>query len=197
MRKVTIVAVFMLVFGSLALAQIEPKAFEVPKTEFFIGYAYQYADTSGTYAGTSNTVPVSSTSLNGFGFEFAHYLHGNFGYIVDFSRGSNSKVDSTGIKYLRATYMAGPSYRLHRYGFFSPSVHALAGVDHAVFTYPVSYSAFDYANTEFAAAAGVTVDGNLSRHVGIRLGQADYIYTHHYGTNQGSFRYLGGLVVRF
>jgi len=79
MRKVTIVAVFMLVFGSLALAQIEPKAFEVPKTEFFIGYAYQYADTSGTYAGTSNTVPVSSTSLNGFGFEFAHYLHGNFG----------------------------------------------------------------------------------------------------------------------
>jgi hypothetical protein len=94
-------------------------------------------------------------------------------------------------------YLAGPSYRLRRYGFFSSAVHALAGVDHAVFTYPVSYSAFDYASTEFAAAAGVSVDGNLSRHVGIRLAQADYIYTHHYGTSQNSFRYMGGVVVRF
>jgi hypothetical protein len=93
--------------------------------------------------------------------------------------------------------MAGPSYRLHKYGFFSPAVHVLAGIDHAVFTYPVSYSAFNFANTEFAAAAGGSVDGNLSRHVGIRLAQVDYLYTHHYGTSQSSFRYMGGVVFRF
>ena len=137
MRKVTIVAVFILVFGAFALAQVEPKPFVLPKTEFFLGYSYQYADTSGTYAGTANTVPVTSTNLNGFGFEFSHYLNGRLGYTIDVSRGSNSRVDSTGIKYVRDTYMAGPSYRLRRYGFISSSVHALAGVDHAVFTYPV------------------------------------------------------------
>jgi hypothetical protein len=197
MRKVTIVAVFILVSGAFALAQVEPKPFVLPKTEFFLGYSYQYADTSGTYAGTGNTVPVTSTNLNGFGFEFSRYVHGRLGYTIDISRGSNSRVDSTGIKYVRATYMAGPSYRLRRYGFFSSSVHALAGVDHAVFTYPVSYSEFTYANTEFAAAAGVSVDGNLSRHVGVRLAQVDYLYTNHYSTGQSSFRYMGGLVVRF
>jgi len=173
------------------VAQLEQKPLEVPKTELYIGYAFEHASTSG-----SNI--VDSTNLNGFAFEFSHYLHThNFGYTIDVARTSNHAVDSTGIKYLRTSYMAGPSYRIHNIGFFTANVHALAGIDHDDFTVPQNSTIIDYRNTDLAAAVGVTVDGNLSRHLGIRVAQVDYLYTHHNSTNQGSFRYTGGVVARF
>jgi hypothetical protein len=191
MRKFTILLVSLLAFGAFALAQMEPKPMEIPKTEFFLGYAYQRAGTSG-----SNV--VDSTNLNGFAFEFSHYFHSNnLGYTVDISRGSNKAVDSTGIKYVRTSYLAGPTYRLHGAGFFTPSVHALAGIDHDDFTVPQTNTTIDYKSNDFAAAAGVSFDGNLSRHLAVRIAQVDYLYTHHYGTNQSSFRYSGGIVARF
>jgi hypothetical protein len=194
MRKLTVLLVSVLALGGLAIAQMEPKPFVAPKTEFFIGYAYQRADTSG-----SNV--VNSTTLNGFAFEFSHYMPKNLGFTIDLSRGSNKAVDSTGIKYVRDTYMAGPAYRFHDFNFFTPSVHVLAGIDHDDFTVPQGNTTpatiVDTQNTEFAAAGGVTIDGNLSRHLAVRLAQVDYVYTHHYGTNQSSFRYTGGIVARF
>ncbi len=142
---------------------------------------------------------MNSTNLNGFAFEFSHYLHSNLGYMVDLSRGSNSAVDSTGTKYVRSTYMAGPSYRLHNFLFFTPSVHALAGIDHDDFTVPNSSAGiFNLTATLILPLPRAsTFDGNLSRHFAVRLAQVDYLYTHNYGTNQSSFRYTGGLVVRF
>jgi hypothetical protein len=197
MRKFTVLFVFVLAVGAFAMAQMEPKPLEAPKTEFFIGYAYQHADTSGSSHVVSGT-DVSSTNLNGFAFEFSHYFHNsNLGYTVDLSRGSNKAVDSTGISYTNTSYLAGPSYRIHSIGFFTANVHALAGIDHADFTVQETATKLDFTSNEIAAAAGVTFDGNLSRHLGIRLAQVDYLYTHHYGTNQGSFRYAGGIVARF
>jgi hypothetical protein len=173
------------------MAQLETKPVEVPKTEFYIGYAFLHADTSG-----SNI--VSSTNLNGFAFEFSHYMHShNLGFTIDLARTSNSKVDSTGIKYLRTSYMAGPTYRIHNIGFFTANVHALAGIDRDDFTVPQTSTTIDYRNTDLAAAVGATVDGNLSRHLALRVAQVDYIYTNHNNTNQGSFRYTGGVVARF
>lgn len=195
MRKFIVFVLTVLAFGALASAQLEPQTVEAPKTEFFIGYAFQRAGVSGY---NIPGVYVNSTDANGFAFEFSHYLHGNLGYTVDISRGSNSRVDSTGIKYVRSTYMAGPSYRLPNFMFFTPSVHALVGIDHDQFTVPESNpTTLYYNNTDFAAAAGATFDGNLSRHVAIRLAQLDYLYTHNMGASQSSFRYTGGLVVRF
>ncbi len=191
MRKFTVVLLFVLVFGAFAAAQMEPKPLEVPKTELYLGYAYQRADTTG-----SNV--VHSTPLNGFAFEFSHYFKAhNFGFTVDLARGSNKSVDSTGIKYQRSSYMGGPSYRLHTFGFLTPSVHGLVGVDRDDFTVPQNGTTIDYRSTELAAAGGVTLDGNLSHHLGIRLAQLDYLYTNHYGTNQASLRYTGGVVFRF
>jgi len=195
MRKFIVLVLSVLAFGAFASAQLEPTTLAVPKTEFFIGYAFQRAGVSGY---NIPDVTVTSTKLNGFAFEFSHYLPSNFGYTVDISRGSNAAVDSTGIKYVRSTYLAGPSYRLHNFLFFTPSVHALAGIDHDDFTVPeVNPTVLDYRNTDFAAAAGVTFDGNFSRHMALRLAQVDYLYTHNYGAGQSSFRYTGGLVVRF
>lgn len=197
MRKFTLLFMAVLSFGVCAVAQLDPKPVEVPKTEFFIGYAYQHADTSGSSSVVSGT-NVTSTNLNGFAFEFSHYLRSkNLGFTVDISRGSNKAVDSTGINYVRTSYLAGPSYRIHSIGFFTANVHALVGIDHSAFTVPHTNTTVSYTSNDLGAAAGVTFDGNLSRHLGVRLAQVDYLYTHHYGTNQGSFRYTGGVVARF
>lgn len=195
MRKFTALVLSVFAFGAFALAQIEQPALKVPKTEVFFGYAFQQAGVTGY---NIPGVSVNSTGLNGFALEFSHYFPSNFGYTVDFSRTWNNAVDSTGVKYYRTTYMAGPSYRLHNFGFVTPSVHVLAGIDHDGFTVPESNpTVLYYTNTDFAAAAGAAFDGNLSRHVGVRLAQVDYLYTHNAGANQSSFRYSGGLVVRF
>jgi hypothetical protein len=203
MRKFTVLVMSVLVFSACALAQMEPQPLVVPNTELFIGYAFQHADTSGSdllrvNGVSTNLVDVNSTNLNGFAFEFTHYLPSRLGFTFDISRGSNKSVDPTGIQYTRMSYMAGPSYRLHQIAFLTPSIHVLAGVDHDSFTIPTTLpSTFNQTDLAFAALAGGTLDGNLSRHVAIRLAQVDYLYTHHYGTNQSSFRYAGGLVVRF
>ena len=57
MRKLIVVIVSVLVFGAFALAQVEPKPMEVPKTELFIGYAYEHADTSGSSGDAGRSGP--------------------------------------------------------------------------------------------------------------------------------------------
>jgi hypothetical protein len=193
MRNFTVLIVSVFVFGALALGQAEPKPIEVPNTEFYGGYAYQYADTSG-----NNFVDVNSTSLNGFAIEFSRYPHSKLGYTIDVSWGTNGSVDPTGISYSRTTYMVGPAYRLHQFGFLTPSLHVLGGVVHDKFSEPTNLpSTFNQTDLDFSAAAGATFDGTLSRHLAVRIAQVDYLYTHLYGTSQSSFRYTGGVVVRF
>src|ERR1700693_1190215 len=100
MRKCFAVVGFLLFCGAMAMAQMEPKLFEVPKTELSVGYAYQHADLSGSFTGTDSNVTQSSTGLQGFAIEFSHYLHSSsLGFTVDFARVSNGSVDPTGIGY--------------------------------------------------------------------------------------------------
>jgi hypothetical protein len=198
MRKLAFVCVVVFIFGAMAMAQLEPKLFEIPKTEISFGFDYQHASLSGGAVATDGNVTDTSAGIKGFAIEYSHYLHGgSLGYTIDYARDSSKAIDPTGNGYERSSYMAGPTYRLHRYGFFSPAIHALAGIDRDRFTVPSDGTTFYFSDTDFAAAAGATVDGNLTRHVAIRLAQVDYLYTHHYGNNQSSFRYIGGLVVRF
>jgi hypothetical protein len=199
MRKFAAVFLFVLIVGVFAMAQKAP-LFAVPNNEISFGYAYQHASLDGGFTGTGGLVTESSAGLKGFGVEFSHYthyLHGNLGYTVDFSFDTNKAVDPTGIGYSDESYTAGPTYRLHRYGFFSPSIHVLAGASHSKFTVPSNGTNFLFTDTDFAALAGGALDGNLTPHIAIRLAQVDYDYTHHYGSSQSSFRYLGGVVFRF
>lgn len=202
-RKFAVVAALVLAFGAFASAQMEQPLFEIPKTELSLGYTYQFASLAGFTANTQGFVSESYTSLNGFAFEFSHYplLHNKLGFTLDISHDAKSNMLSTGDKYSRNTYLAGPTYRVYRFGFLSTSVHALAGLDHGTFTVPRPPNGGDtsliFENTDWAALVGGTVDGNLSRHIAIRLVQADYLYTNHYGTGQNTFRYTGGVVFRF
>jgi hypothetical protein len=202
MRKFTVLLFVVLALCACAAAQMPIPHFEIPRNELYFGYAYQDAGTNGIQALSNrvgDNINVERTSLNGFDFQYAHYLQNHFGIILDIARTTNNQVNSTGIKLTRTSYMAGPAYRVHQWGFLSLSTHALGGVDKDYFTSNPSNSGslLNYDSWDGMAAAGVTLDGNLSRHVGVRLGQADYLYTHHYSTNQSSFRYTAGVVVRF
>ena len=141
MRKFAALFLFVLAGGIFAMAQSTAPLFAIPKNEISFGYAYEHASLNGGFAGTQGLVPETSTGLSGFGLEFSHYLkllHGNLGYTIDFSRNSSSALDPTGIGYSNESYTAGPTYRLPRYGFFSPSVHVLAGGSHSTYTVPAS-----------------------------------------------------------
>jgi len=166
----------------------------------YIGYAFEHSQTSGISKLSQGDVNVDSTSLNGVAFEYAHYLQNHLGFILDLAHESKSKVNSTGIKLTHSSYMAGPAYRVHHWGFFSASVHALGGVEHSVFTSPQGGPgnfSIVYDSWGGAAAAGGAVEGNLSPHIGVRLAQVDYVFAHHYSSNESSFRYSGGVVFRF
>ena len=205
MRKLAALLVVLFLCSAWAIAQIEPplepeSKIEAPRNELFGGFDYEHADLAGSFAGIGTTTP-SSTNLKGFGIEFSHYFprffNGHAGLTLEISRASNSKVDPTGIKYSRLRFMGGPSIRLRRYGFLTPSIHALAGVDRATFKVPSGAFTLSFQDTDIAVVGGASVDGNLSRHIAVRLAQFDYVYTRHYDVNQSSFRYLGGIVLRF
>jgi len=205
MRKLAAIFVLLLLCVACATAQTEPPfesepQLETPNNELFGGYAHEHADLAGSTAALGVTIP-SSTGLSGFAIEFSHYiprfLNGHAGWMLEISRVSNSSVDPTGIEYARTRFMAGPTYRLRRYGFFAPSIHALAGVDRATFTVPSGPVTLTFRDTDVAVVGGGSVDGNLSRHLAVRLAQLDYVYTRHYDANQSSWRYLGGVVLRF
>jgi hypothetical protein len=197
MRTYAFAVVLVLFCSTFAAAQIEEELFEVPNTELYGGYAYLHAGLGGVANATGAPLTQNSTGLQGFAVGFSRYFWKNVGVAVDVSWGTNGKVDVTGIKYTHSSYVGGPSVRVHRFGFFSTAVHAMAGVDRSTLQVPVPGTVDKYHDTDFAMLAGGTLDGNLSRHLGVRLAQVDYFYTHHYGVGQSGFRYSGGLVVRF
>jgi hypothetical protein len=205
MRKLAALFALLVVCGVSAIAQTEPP-FEPepqlaePSNELFGGFDYEHADLAGSTAVLGIATP-SSTGLQGVAFGFSHYFPqlfgGHAGVMLEFSRASNSSVDPTGLEYSRLRGMAGPTVRLRRYGFFTPSIHALAGVDRATFKVPNGAVTISFQDTDVAVAGGGSLDGNLSRHLAVRLAQFDYVYTRHYDVNQSSFRYIGGVVLRF
>ena len=205
MRKLASLIVLLFVCAACVSAQTEPPLEPEPQleapanNELFGGYAYEHADLAGSTAALGIAIP-SSTGMKGFAIEFSHYMHffnGHAGWMAEISRVSTSSVGPTGIEYSRLRFMGGPTFRLRRYGFFTPSIHALAGVDRATFTVPSGASTLTFRDTDVAVVGGGSLDGNLSRHLAVRLVQFDYVYTRHYDVNQSSFRYIGGLVVRF
>lgn len=197
MRNCVLAALLAIACTTLAAAQTDQPIFTIPNSEIFAGYAWQHAGLGGALAATQGQVTEDSASLKGFDIAYTRYFRKNLGLTAEISRVSNGALDPTGIGYTRSSYVGGPSVRLHRYGFFSPALHVLAGVDHATFKVPSGGTVFKYSNTDVAVLAGGVLDGNLSRHLAIRLIQADYLFTNHYGQSQSAFRYCGGIVLRF
>lgn len=184
MKRVLLLILFAVAAAALSAAQNAPKA------EIFGGYSYLRADISG----------ITSENFNGWEAS----LTGNWGRIFGITADVSGHYKSfTGLKLNDYSVMFGPqfAYRAPRVTAFA---HGLFGINRAGATVGGSTipiiggfipSASDH-DTSRAIALGGGLDVNAGQHFAIRVGQFDYLMTHHVDTRQNNFRYSAGVVIK-
>jgi hypothetical protein len=179
---------FVCLLGLVFLAALGASAQDVPKIDLFAGY---------TFVHTGPQISVPSFNANGgvgsVGFNFT-----NWGALVIEVGGIHaSSIHGTDVDATALTYMAGPKITLFHRSKLSPFAQALFGFAN---TNP-GFNQTTLSHNNFAMSPGVGLDWNATRHLGIRLGQFDYLLTRvPTSTNQvnwNNFRYSAGVVLRF
>jgi outer membrane protein OmpA-like peptidoglycan-associated protein len=182
-----------------------------PKVEWFLGYSFWRA------------MPTSSSNRMGYlhggstsvAYNFNHYL----GLVADFGGYDNSKLtligptgsqtfDSNGSAY---SFAFGPRISYRRYERFTPFVQALFGGAHASSVKISGCTGSPIctplgSDTGFATFLGTGFDVKISRHIALRLLEADFLLTHFkdpFSNNgqgrgwQDNVRLSTGIVFRF
>jgi outer membrane protein OmpA-like peptidoglycan-associated protein/opacity protein-like surface antigen len=182
-----------------------------PRVEWFLGYSFWRA------------MPTSSSNrmayLHGGSTSIAYNFNNYLGLVADFGGYDNSKLtligptgsqtfDSNGSAY---SFAFGPRISYRRYERFTPFIQALFGGAHAS---SVKISGctgnptctFLSSDTAFATFLGTGFDIKISRHIALRLLEADFLLTHFkdpFSSNgqgrgwQDNVRLSTGIVFRF
>ncbi len=174
-----------LLCGVMLLSAVAASAQGTPRVEVFGGYSYLHTSLSGTgfttdLNGGSASVSVNPTSWLGLVGDFGGY-HG----------GVNSS--GSGVNGEIYTYMFGPKTTF-RMGRITPFIQTLFGGVHAS-----SDSAYG-SQDAFAMATGGGLDWNATKHLGVRLIQAEYLLTmlnDRANNRQNNARISAGVVFRF
>jgi len=178
-----------------------------PKVELFLGYSYLHA----MPASDENRMVWLNGGSASIAFNFNRYLGlvGDFGGFADSEvklnvGGSSSVVDSDGKAY---TYLVGPRVSFRNHTRLTPFVQALFGGMHASEVLLSNCTGGGCTplpkENKFAMTAGGGLDIGVSRHVAIRLVQAEYLMTSfkNLGTGadarQNDMRLSSGIVFRF
>lgn len=173
MRRFLLVLLGLGLFPLPALAQDD-----YPRGEIFVGYSYQSLD-------------FLVDRDNGHGFEASGVWNPrkHFGIEGDFSGYFGNVLGEGFENYL---ILGGPRLA-GRFRRASPFVHALFGVNHI--------RDGGASSTDFAMAYGGGVDVNASKHVAIRLVQADYVYVrvdeNGLSGNSHNFRLSAGVTLKW
>ncbi len=200
MKKLVLVAVFLLGFSVMAMAQGE-----APLMEVFGGYSLVQVDTATAFYDT----PGDELDLHLDGWNINVAFNGNkyMGVLVDIggyygTLGEDINAtagDETAAVHVH-TVMIGPRFTLTR-GKVAPFVHALVGVAR------ITASAQDidtreretvFKENDFALALGGGIDVNLNDRIAIRPVQLDYlgIKSGQTGNFGDHFRYSAGVVLK-
>jgi len=191
-----------------AMPYVQGRNLGTPKVELFLGYSYLRA--VPTLADGNRMVWLNGGSAS-IAFNLNRYLGlvGDFGGFRDSEvrlnvGNSNSVVDSDGTAY---TYLFGPRVSFRNHTRLTPFVQALFGGMRAS---EVTLSSCNSgactllpSENKFAMTAGGGLDIGVSRHVAIRLVQAEYLMTRfenlETGANasQSDMRLSAGVVFRF
>lgn len=174
-----------LLCGVLLLSAVAASAQGTPRVEVFGGYSYVHTSVSGTtftanLNGGSASVSVNPTSWLGIVGDFGGY-HGS---VNSSGGGINGEI---------YTYMFGPKTTF-RMGRVTPFVQTLFGGVHAS-----SGSVFG-SEDAFAMATGGGLDWNATKHLGVRLIQAEYLLTtlkDNANNRQNNARISAGVVFRW
>ncbi len=201
MRKFIVLAVIVLGMTLYAGAQ------EVPQVEVFGGYSLFHFDDQGLETELQTIDPSFTVNRNLHGWNAAVQFNVNkyFGIVGDVSGHYGSLVEHpagtvSGNIY---NFLFGPQINIRgekATGF----VHALFGGNRLkVDSIPVVPPTPELTDTAFAFAIGGGVDINATKRVAIRVGQFDYVFTHHtfsqYGLDlphQNNFRFSAGIVLK-
>ena len=173
----------------------------IPAIDVFGGFSYLSFDVPSNNAAV---IPFSAQRLALKGWEFSGSV-GLFQRVAvegDLSGHSLSNCGFTSLNCSNFSYMGGVRYNLgNRSRRITGFVHGLIGQDRMNFPAISVPNPTSLSDTSVAFAAGGGVDYWVFRRVGIRLGPADFIYTHHLNNDgvpsQNSFRVSGGIVFRF
>jgi len=175
MKKFVLVAMFLLGFSMMSVAQDDPVA------EAYLGYAYNRCDTQGS---------DTSCNLNGWNGSISFNPNKNVGVVVDFG-GYYGKVGDDEDVNIHSV-MIGPKFTF-RSERMTPFVQALAGYGH------INAKAGPEVlvkENDFAMAFGGGLDINLTNLFAVRPFQIDYFVIKSGNDLLDNFRYSGGIVFK-
>jgi opacity protein-like surface antigen len=192
MKKLVLVAVLLLGFSVMAMAQ------DVPAVEVFGGYSFLRVDTTTTAGAPSGTV-----NLNMNGWDASVAFNGNkwIGFLADFG-GYYGTLDTSyeypqGVKSWADisiySVMVGPRITIRK-GKCTPFLQGLLG-----YARIKSLELGDvYTENDFAMAFGGGVDINLNNRIAIRPVQMEYVTTKagRTGDFADHLRYSAGIVLK-
>jgi opacity protein-like surface antigen len=170
MKRVTLVAVFLLLVSGIAFA-----GDTTPKMEVFGGYAYFNCDT-----GDSDL----SCNLNGWDLSAAFNANSYMGIVADFGGVYGREA---GEAYIDVhSYLFGPKFAFRKEKV-TPFAQALFG-------------AATFGNSENVNAFAMTLGGGLdfdaTEKMAIRLAQVEYFLTRNNDVTSHNFRYSAGIVFK-
>ncbi len=179
----------MCLFGIVLLMCLTAAAQEQPNKEVFLGYSYIRANPASTGAPSFN--------VNGGVASFA-YMRGSAGFVSEISGYRVGQINGTNVDTNAVTYLFGPRLAYRRNYHYTPFVQALFGGVHSTGS---ALGISDHSNA-FAMAVGGGLDVSPWGHLGIRVGQVDYLLTRfREGAGdqkiQNNLRFSSGIVFRF
>jgi opacity protein-like surface antigen len=193
MKKLVLVAVFLLGFSAMVMAQ------DTPAIEVFGGYSLVIVDTRVSMA--QGMFEGMDLNLNGWNGSIA--INGNkwAGFVADFGgyygtvgeEHSNPQRWGEWMDVSIHSIMVGPKITLYR-GAVSPFVQALFGYGRI----KSSWAGEDYHENDFAIALGGGLDVNLNNRIALRPVQLDYFTTKSGRTGDFAehLRYSTGFVIK-
>ena len=155
------------------------------------------ADVFGGYSFLRENVG-SGVNLDGWNASLTGRITDRIGVVADFAGnratpgqtgfGPAANMDTSIYTFLFGPRLYGPSY-----GNVSPFVHALFGAARG----SAEGGGISVSDATFAMALGGGVDLRLTRALGIRLFQVDYLMTRFFDVKQNNARIAAGVVFRF
>jgi opacity protein-like surface antigen len=179
MKKLVLIAVFLLGFSIVAVAE------DAPAIEVFGGYSFVRVDTT-----TAFDVPSNSFDLNMNGWNASVALNGNkwLGFVADFG-GVYGSVESVNVR--THSIMFGPRIAVRK-GKLTPFFQAVFGYAR------ITGDDGDFTENDFGMAFGGGLDINVSSRLAVRPVQVDYFTVKAGSTGDFSdnLRYSAGIVFK-
>jgi len=176
MRKVVVSLALAILFSLPVLAQDNNNKFEI-----FGGYQYTRVSPGPGFSGVN---------LNGWNASATYNAKNWLGATADFSSGYGT---AQGVNSHLTNFLFGPTVSYSKADHFKPFAHVLFGVSET----GGALENVSAPTSAFAWALGGGVDANITRHVALRLFQADYFMSRFNSQDQNNTKISSGFVYRF